>query len=216
MSKTRIILTDDHDVVRKGLTFLLGRVKQTEVVGEATDGHQAVGLAEKLAPALVIMDVAMPLLNGIDAAVQILKRRPETSVILLSMHADEDYVVRGLNAGVKGYIHQESVERDLPLALEAVSTHRHFFSSAISEVLLADFMRQLKHKDVHDSYDLLTDREKEVLQLLAEGKTNKVVAGLLNLGLQTVETHRANLMQKLGLHSTADIILYAVRKRIIS
>jgi len=216
MSKTRIILADDHDVVRKGLTFLLERIKQTEVVGEATDGHQAVELAERLAPTLVIMDVAMPLLNGIDAAAQILKRRPETSVILLSMHADEDYVIRGLNAGVKGYILKESVERDLPLAMEAVSTHRHFFSSAISEMLLEDFMRQLKHKDVYDSYDLLTDREKEVLQLLAEGKTNKVVAGLLNLGLQTVETHRANLMQKLGLHSTADIILYAVRKRIIS
>jgi len=216
MSKTRIILADDHDVVRKGLTFLLGRIEQTEVVGEAADGHQAVELAERLAPTLVIMDVAMPLLNGIDAAAQILKRRPETSVILLSMHADEDYVIRGLNAGVKGYILKESVERDLPLAMEAVSKHRHFFSSAISEMLLEDFMRQLKHKDVHDSYDLLTDREKEVLQLLAEGKTNKVVAGLLNLGLQTVETHRANLMQKLGLHSTADIILYAVRKRIIS
>jgi len=154
--------------------------------------------------------------NGIDAAAQILKRRPETSVILLSMHADEDYVIRGLNAGVKGYILKESVERDLPLALEAVSKQRHFFSSAIGEVLLADYMRQLKHKHVPDSYDLLTEREKEVLQLLAEGKTNKDVAVLLNLSPQTIESHRANLMQKLGLHSTADIILYAVRKRIIS
>jgi DNA-binding NarL/FixJ family response regulator len=145
----------------------------------------------------------MPLLNGIDSAAQILKRRPETSVILLSMHADEDYVIRGLNAGVKGYILKESVEPDLPLALEAISQHRHFFSSAISEVLLEDFMRQLKHKDVHDSYDLLTEREKEVLQLLAEGKTNKDAAGLLSVSLQTIESHRANLMQKLGLHSTA-------------
>jgi DNA-binding NarL/FixJ family response regulator len=216
MGKTRILLADDHDVVRKGLTFLLERINQTEVVGEATDGHQAVELAEKLSPTIVIMDVAMPLLNGIDAASQIVKRRPETSIILLSMHADEDYVIRGLNAGVKGYILKESVERDLPLALEAVSNHRHFFSSTISEVLLADFMRQLRHKHVHDSYDLLTEREKEVLQLLAEGKTNKEAAGLLNVSLQTVESHRANLMQKLGLHSTADIILYAVRKRIIS
>jgi two-component system, NarL family, response regulator NreC len=216
MGKTRILLADDHDVVRKGLTFLLERINQTEVVGEATDGHQAVELAEKLSPTVVIMDVAMPLLNGIDAASQIVKRRPETSIILLSMHADEDYVIRGLNAGVKGYILKESVERDLPLALEAVSKQRHFFSSTISEVLLADFMRQLRHKHVHDSYDLLTDREKEVLQLIAEGKTNKDAAGLLNVSLQTIESHRANLMQKLGLHSTADIILYAVRKRIIS
>jgi len=212
MSKTRIILADDHDVVRRGLTLLLGRIDQTEVVGEATDGHQAVELAERLAPTLVIMDVAMPVLNGIDAAKQILKRRPETAVILISMHADEDYVIRGLNAGVKGYILKESVERDLPLALEAVRKHRHFFSSAISEVLLQDYIRQLKHKHVQDSYDLLTDREKEVLQLLAEGKTNKDVAGLLNLSPQTIESHRANLMQKLGLHSTADIILLCGKK----
>jgi DNA-binding NarL/FixJ family response regulator len=132
------------------------------------------------------------------------------------MHADEDYVIRGLNAGVKGYILKESVERDLPLALEAVGKHRHFFSSAISEVLLQDYMRQLKRKGVQDSYDLLTDREKEVLQLLAEGKTNKDVATLLDLSPLTVESHRAHLMQKLGLHSTADIVLYAVRKGIIS
>jgi two-component system, NarL family, response regulator NreC len=193
--------------------FRLSAVKQ---LNEATDGHQAVQLAERLGPALVIMDVAMPLLNGIDAAAQILKRRPETSVILLSMHANEDYVIRGLNAGVKVYILKESVEHDLPLALDAVSKNRHFFSSAISEALPADYMQQLKHKHAHDSYDLLTEREKEVLQLLAEGKKNKDVADLLNLSPQTIESHRANLMQKLGLHNTADIILYAVRKRIIS
>ena len=216
MSKVRILLADDHDVVRRGLTFLLGRIKQTEVVGEATHGHQAVELAEKLTPSVVIMDVVMPLLNGIDAAAQILKRHPETSVILLSMYADEDYVTRGLNAGVKAYILKESVESDLPLALEAVGERRHFFSPAISEVLLAGYMRQLRHKHIEDLHDLLTEREKEVLQLLAGGKTNKDVGGLLNLSPQTVETHRANLMQKLGLHSRADIILYAVRKRIIS
>ena len=216
MSKTRILVADDHDVVRKGLSFLLGRINQVEVVGEAMDGRQAVELAEKLAPNVLIMDVAMPLLNGIDAAAQIAKRNPEISVILLSMHADEDYVIRGLNSGVKGYILKESVEKDLPLALDAVSKHRHFFSSAISEVLLEDYMRQLNQKGVRDSYDLLTDREKEILQLIAEGKTNKEVAGLINISPLTVETHRANLMQKLGLHSTADIVLYAVRKRIIS
>src|SRR2546429_3059894 len=176
MSKRRIILADDHDVVRKGLRFLLGLINQAEVVGEATDGHQAVELAEKLAPSLVIMDVAMPVLNGIDATAQILRRRPETSVILLSMHADEDYVIRGLNAGVKGYILKESVERDLPLALEAVNKNRHFFRSAISEVLLAGYMRHLKHNHIHDSYYLRTDREKEVLQLLAGGQTNKAGA----------------------------------------
>lgn len=216
MNKTRIVIADDHDVVRKGLTFLLERINQTEVVGEATDGRQAIELAEKLNPAIVIMDVGMPLFNGIDAAAQIIKRSPDIAVILLSMHADEDYVIRGLNAGVKGYILKESVERDLPLALEAISRNRHFFSSAISEVLLEDYMRQLKHKDVRDSYDLLTDREKQVLQLLAEGKTNKDVAALLDVSPLTVESHRSHLMQKLSLHSTADIVLYGVRKGIIS
>jgi DNA-binding NarL/FixJ family response regulator len=216
MTKTRIIVADDHDVVRKGVTFLLQRIDQTEVVAEATDGREAVELTERLTPAIVIMDVAMPLLNGIDAAAQILKRCADISVILLSMHADEDYVIRGLNAGVKGYILKESVERDLPLALEAVGKGRHFFSSAINEVLLADYMRQLKHQRVQDSYDLLTDREKEVLQLIAGGKTNKDVATLLDVSPLTVESHRAHLMQKLGLHSTADIVLYAVRKGIIS
>ena len=198
MNKTRIVIADDHDVVRKGLTFLLERINQTEVVGEATDGRQAIELAEKLNPAIVIMDVGMPLFNGIDAAAQIIKRSPDIAVILLSMHADEDYVIRGLDAGVKGYILKESVERDLPLALEAISRHRHFFSSAISEVLLEDYMRQLKHKDVRDSYDLLTDREKQVLQLLAEGKTNKDVAALLDVSPLTVESHRSELMQKLS------------------
>jgi two-component system response regulator NreC len=216
VNKTRIVIADDHDVVRKGLTFLLERINQTEVVGEATDGRQAIELAEKLNPAIVIMDVGMPLFNGIDAAAQIIKRSPDIAVILLSMHADEDYVIRGLNAGVKGYILKESVERDLPLALEAISRNRHFFSSAISEVLLEDYMRQLKHKDVRDSYDLLTDREKQVLQLLAEGKTNKDVAALLDVSPLTVESHRSHLMQKLSLHSTADIVLYGVRKGIIS
>src|SRR5437773_7093251 len=154
MSKIRIILADDHDVVRKGLTFLLGRIKQTEVVGEATDGHQAVELAEKLAPNVVILDVAMPLLNGIDAAAQILKRHPQTAVILLSMHADEDYVIRGLNAGVKAYILKESVERDLPLALEAVGKQRHFFSWPFSEVLLQAYFGQLSHSLVETFYKL--------------------------------------------------------------
>ena len=216
MSKTRILVADDHDVVRKGLWFLLQRINQTEVVAEAIDGREAVELTERLTPAIVIMDVGMPLLNGIDAASQILKRCADTSVILLSMHADEDYVIRGLNAGVKGYILKESVERDLPLALEAVGKSLHFFSSAISEVLVADYVRQLKHKGVQDSYDLLTDRERQVYQLLAEGNCNKEIANRLDLSLHTVETHRWRIMEKMSLHSVAELVLSAVRRGLVS
>jgi DNA-binding NarL/FixJ family response regulator len=162
------------------------------------------------------MDIAMPNLNGLDAAAQIVKKCPATAVIILSMHSDETYLVRALSAGAKGYLLKDSAEADLIRAVEAVSKGRPFFSPAIAETLLEDYMRRLRQQNLKDSYDLLTDREKEVLQLLAEGKANKEVATLLNLSLYTVETHRANLMQKLNLHNTADIVLYAVRKKIIT
>ena len=216
MSNTRILLADDHDIVRKGLRFLLGRSPDLEVVGEAADGRQAVRLAEELDAGIVIMDIGMPLLNGIDAAAQIVKRNAQTRVIVLSMHSDEDYVLRSLTAGVKGYLLKDTVEADLLRAIDAVRKGRPFFSPAVTKVMLEDYVRQLKEKGLQDSYDLLTEREKEILQLLAEGKSNKEVASVLNVSPLTVETHRSNLMQKLNLHSTAEIVLYAVRKKIIS
>jgi len=216
MSTVRILLADDHGLVRRGLHYLLERSPSFQVVGEASDGRQAVQLAEKLKPDVVIMDIAMPNLNGLDATAQIVKKNPSTGVIILSMHSDETYLVRALSAGAKGYLLKDSAEADLLRAVEAVSQGRPFFSPAIAETLLEDYMRRLKQQNLTDSYDLLTDREKEVLQLLAEGKSNKEVAALLNLSLYTVETHRSNLMQKLRLHNTAEIVLYAVRKRIIT
>jgi DNA-binding NarL/FixJ family response regulator len=214
--KTRILLADDHDIVRKGLRYLLERDPDSEVVGEATNGREAVKLAGELQADIVIMDIGMPLLNGIDATAQIIRKRPQTAVIILSMHSDEDYVLRALTVGIKGYLLKDTVEVDLLRAVAAVRQGRPFFSSAITEVLMEDYMRQLKNKGLQDSYDLLTPREKEILQLLAEGKTNKEVASLLEVSVLTVETHRSNLMQKLSLHSTAEIVLYAVRKKLIS
>jgi DNA-binding NarL/FixJ family response regulator len=216
VTKIRILLADDHGVVRKGLRFLLERQPEMEVVSEAGNGREAVKLADELKPDVVIMDIAMPQLNGIEATSQIMKRNPETGVIILSMYSDEGYLVRTLTAGAKGYLLKDSAETDLVRAVQAVAKKKPFFSPAITKTLLEDYMRRLQQKGVQDSYDLLTEREKEILQLLAEGRSNKEVAVLLNLSAYTVETHRTHLMQKLDLHSTAEIVLYAVRKKIIS
>jgi len=216
MSEIRVLLADDHGIVRKGLRFLLERQPGVEVIGEASDGREAVKLAEELAPNVVIMDVAMPALNGIDATMQIMKTHPKTGVIMLSMHSDEAYLVRALSAGAKGYLLKESAEVDLLRAVQVVAQGRPFFSPQIAQTLLEDYMRTLQQRGLEDTYEILTDREREVLQLLAEGKSNKEVASILNLSVYTVETHRTNLMQKLNLHNTAEIVLYAVRKKIIA
>ena len=216
MSKIRILVADDHGIVRKGLRFLLDRQPGMEVVGEASEGREAVKLSEELTPNVVIMDVAMPLLNGIDAAAQIMKGNPNTGIVMLSMYADEAYLVRALSAGAKGYLLKDSAEVDLVRAVQVVAQGRPFFSPQISQSLLEDYVRTLQQRGLQDSYELLTDREREVLQLLAEGKSNKEVATILDLSTYTVETHRTNLMHKLNLHNTAEIVLYAVRKKIIA
>ncbi|HEY7097377.1 MAG TPA: response regulator transcription factor [Terriglobales bacterium] len=216
MRKLRIVIADDHGIVRRGLRLQLEQHGNFEVVGEANDGREAVRTAEQLAPDVVIMDIGMPNLNGVQATTQIVKHRPETGVIILSMHSDEGYLRRALAAGAKGYLLKDSADVDLYRAVEAVAKGKSFFSPTIANTLLEDYMRQLQQRGLEDSYDLLTDREKEVLQLLAEGRSNKEVATALNLSTATVETHRTHIMQKLDLHSAADIVLYAVRKKIIS
>jgi DNA-binding NarL/FixJ family response regulator len=213
---TGILLADDHGIVRKGLRFLLERQPGMEVVGEARDGREAVRLAAELNPDIVIMDIAMPLLNGIDATAQIIKRNPGIGIIILSMHADEGYLARVLTAGAKAYLLKDSAESDIVRAVQSVVQGKPFFSPQIAQTLLEDYMRQLQQRGLEDSYHLLTEREKEILQLLAEGKSNKEAATILDVSVYTVETHRANLMQRLNLHSTADIVLYAVRKKIIT
>jgi RNA polymerase sigma factor (sigma-70 family) len=216
MKKIRILIADDHGIVRTGLRLQLERVEDFEVIGEAADGREAVRIAKELAPEIVIMDIAMPSLNGIQAAALIVKNQPTIGVIMLSMHSDETYITRALAAGAKGYLLKENAEVDLNRAVHVVAQGKPFFSPAIANTLLEDYMRQMQQRGLQDSYDLLTDREKEILQLLAEGKSNKDVANLLNLSTNTVETHRTRIMQKLDLHSAAEIVLYAVRKRIVS
>ena len=212
----RIVLADDHVVMRNGLRLLLERQPNFEVVGESADGRQTVEICDKLKPDVLVLDIAMPNLNGIEAARQISAKWPQTAIVILSMHSDESYVLRALKSGARAYLLKDSAEADLLNAIRAVSEGKAFFSPAISKMLVEDYMRRLEQRGVEDSYELLTTREREVLQLLAEGKSNKEVASMLNLSLYTIETHRGNILQKLNLHSVPELILYAVRKGVIS
>jgi DNA-binding NarL/FixJ family response regulator len=216
VTPVRILLADDHTVMRSGLRLLLERQPHLQVVGEAADGRQAVALSESANPDVVIMDIGMPNLNGIEAARQIVNRNPRTAIAILSMHSDESYVIRALKAGARAYLLKDSAEADLLAAVRALTEGKSFFSPAISKILVEDYMRQLENRGAEDTYELLTNREREILQLLAEGRTNKEVANMLNLSLYTVETHRMHILQKLNLHSVPELILYAVRKGIIA
>ena len=216
MKKLRILLADDHIVMRTGLRALLERQPDLEVVGESENGRETVEFAASLRPDVVVMDVGMPVLNGIEAAKMIVTQSPSTAVVILSMHADESYVMRALSAGARGYLLKDSGAADLISAIHAVSQGKSFFSPKVSRILAEDYVRVLKQKGAVDTYDLLTGREREILQLLAEGKANKEVATDLNISTYTVETHRSHILQKLNLHNSAELVLYAVRKGIIS
>jgi two-component system, NarL family, response regulator NreC len=211
----RVLLADDHSIVRRGLRGLV-EAEGLTVVAEAGDGIEAVKLCEQHRPELLILDIGMPRLNGIEVAARAQKLDRPPGVIILSVHGDESYIMRALAAGARAYLLKSATDEDLIPAVRAVAAGKPFFSPAVAAVLVEDYVRRLQQRGLTDSYHLLTDREKEVLQLLAEGRSNKEVANLLDLGLSTVETHRANLMQKLNLHNTAEIVLYAVRKGLIA
>jgi two-component system, NarL family, response regulator NreC len=215
MSRLRILLADDHTVVRQGLRKILEARPQWEVVAEAADGREAVRQAEEVKPDVAIVDVAMPLLNGIEAVRQIARKVSGTRVLVLSMHNDEAYVTQMLRAGAAGYLLKDSADVDLLQAVEAVASGKSFFSPAIARVIADDYVRQLEDRGVSDRYELLSQREREIFQLIAEGKTNKEIAALLFLSPSTVDTHRSRIMEKLDVHSAAEIVLYAVRKGVI-
>ena len=216
MKKIRIVLADDHQLFRRGLRVLLEQQPDFSVVAEAKDGREAVAAVQSLKPDVLVVDIGMPNLNGIEAARQLTECHSDVAIVILSMHSDESYVLRALKAGAKGYLLKDSAEEDLIRAIHAVTGGKSFFSPAVSKVLLDDYMRKLQRSGAEDAYDLLTPREREILQLVVEGKSNKDVANMLNLSVYTVETHRSNIMEKLNVKGVPELVLYAVRKGIIS
>jgi two-component system, NarL family, response regulator NreC len=216
MDQIRILLSDDHNILRDGMRLLLERQPGFVVVGEASDGRETLDLVQNHLPDVVVMDIAMPNMNGIEATRRITEKHPRMGVVILSMHYDESYVIRSLKAGARAYLLKDAVKSELIGAIHAVAEGRSFFSPKISRILQEDYVQALGRKGADDSYELLTDREREILQLVAEGKTNKEIANTLGLSLYTVDTHRTHILQKLNLHSVPEVILYAVRKGIIS
>jgi DNA-binding NarL/FixJ family response regulator len=208
--KHRILLADDHTVVRSGFRMLLAAQPDMDVVGEASNGREAVELALQLQPDVIVMDVTMPELNGIEATRRIAQEVPRARVLALSMHKDAVYVREILRAGARGYLLKDSGEHDLIAAVRSVAKGEGFLSPAVSDAVLSDY-----RKHVTDPIDLLSSREREVLQLIAEGKTNKEIANVLNLSVYTVEAHRGRVMEKLNLHSTGELVRFAVRNGLI-
>jgi DNA-binding NarL/FixJ family response regulator len=212
----RILLADDHNIMRDGLRALLERQSDMVVIGEAADGRETIRLATETHPDVVVMDVAMPVMNGVEATRRIVQEQPKTCVVILSMHSDESYVLRSLRAGAKGYMLKDSAQADLITAIRHVAEGRSFFSPKVSRLLHEEYVSELRSRGADDSYELLSAREREILQLIGEGRSNKEVANMLNLSLYTVETHRSHILQKLDLHSIPELILYAVRKGIVT
>ena len=215
MEKIRVFLVDDHTVVRQGLRRILESDEEIEIVGEAGDGRTAIDLVQKLRPHVVVMDVAMPELNGIEATRQILKRVEGAKVLVLSRHGDDVYVRQALKAGARGYLLKDSEDLDLIKAVKAIRAGGSFFSPPVSKVVLSGYLGDKAEGDAEDGVARLTDREREVLQLIAEGKTNKEVAHALSVSVNTVETHRKHIMEKLDLHNTAELVRFAIRTKIV-
>jgi two-component system response regulator NreC len=214
MDKTRILLADDHTVLREGIRALLNEQPDMVVVGEAENGRWAVHLAHELRPAVVLMDIAMPLLNGLEATRQIKRDHPEINVLVLTMHDNEEYVRQVLAAGASGYVLKRAAASELVSAIRAVHHGEAVLSPAVTRVLIEDFLRQ-GGTQRESAPDELTPREREVLQLIAEGYTSRKIAEVLGLSVKTVQAHRTSLMQKLNVHDRGDLIKYAIQKKII-
>ncbi len=213
--RPRVVLADDHALIRSGLRTLLERDQEFDVVGEAANGVEVLQVIEQQRPDVLLLDLSMPHLNGIDTAQRLRDIIPVLKVVVVSMYADEAYVLRALKAGVRGYVLKQSSEHDVVDAVRAVQAGYAYFSPEVSKLLADDFVRDLKSRNVTDPYDQLTFRERQVMQRLAEGRSNKDVATILNVSLSTIESHRYSIFQKLNVHSIAELVLYAVRRGLL-
>jgi len=216
MNEIRVLLAEDHTIVRKGLRSLLDAEAGIEVVGEAGDGREAVRKVQQLSPDIVVMDIAMPGLNGLEGTRQIRKRFPEVKVVILTMHTDEEYILQILASGASGYVVKQAAPRELVSAIQSVHRGGSFFSPSISKKIVEGYIRQAEATVEANSYQKLTEREREVLQLIAEGHSTREIGQLLHISVKTVETHRAHLTDKLDIHSVAELTQYAIRKGVIS
>jgi DNA-binding NarL/FixJ family response regulator len=216
MRPLRILVADDHDLMRRGLKVLLESRPGWTICAEAHTGREAVARAEELRPDIVILDITMPELNGVEAARRILKAAPNTEVLVLSVHYSDQLIRDILDAGVRGYIVKSDSDRDLVIAVEALSNHKPFFTPRATELILSNFNNRGSLGQVPEIIgERLTSREREIVQLLSEGKTSKEVASVLGISVKTAETHRANIMRKLEIHSVSELVRYAVRNQII-
>jgi DNA-binding NarL/FixJ family response regulator len=216
MAPLRLLLADDHEIVRQGLRSMLEAQRECQVVGEASDGRQAVTMTKDLNPDIVILDIGMPSLNGLEATRQILKMRPQTKVLILTMHESDSVIREVLDAGARGYILKTDAGRDLVTAVESLRRNKTFFTSRVSQMILDGFLKgDSRMHEAPTGAVRLTPRQREIVQLLAEGKSSKEVAVALDLSVKTAETHRANIMRKLDCHSVSEVVRYAIRNKII-
>ncbi len=216
MSRMTLVVADDHTLMRQGLCKILEEQPEWQVVGQASHGRDAVKMVLDLEPTVAILDIGMPQLNGIEATRQLSRRLPNLHVLILSMHAEEAYITQALRAGAQGYLLKDSADVELINAVRSVAAGKSYFSPAVARVMLDDYVRHLAQKGIVDRYDSLSEREREIFQLIAEGHSNKAIAEILSVSPATVETHRAHIFQKLDVHNTAELVIYAVRRGVIA
>lgn len=213
MDKIKVFIADDHKILRESLRILLSQQENIAVVGEAAGGLEAFEKIRTLRPEIAVLDISLPQLNGLDLAARLAQEQPELKIVILTMHKSEEFVKRALGVGVKGYVLKDNALEDLIACIQAVHEGKAFLSQSVTQLVVDEFVKSMKERDAQP--EPVSAREREVLQLLAEGKSNKEISKVLNLSIKTVETHRANIMRKLGLRNIADLVLYAVRNHIV-